>query len=48
VTLPAPGLYRVSVEGGSTAPVTQLVLATDPDAGSRDTDSEDGDDDDGW
>jgi hypothetical protein len=39
VTLPAPGLYRVSVAGGGTAPVTQLVLATaEPDAGNSDSD----------
>jgi pimeloyl-ACP methyl ester carboxylesterase len=37
VTLPAPGLYRVSVDGGGTAPVTQLVLAAaEPDAGDSD------------
>lgn len=37
VTLPAPGLYRVHIEAGGYAPVTQLVLATDPD----DADEED-------
>ncbi|TCO54364.1 esterase/lipase family protein [Actinocrispum wychmicini] len=29
VTVPAPGLYRVSVAGGGGSPVTQLVLAAD-------------------
>ncbi|MEV6194134.1 hypothetical protein AB0M19_17250 [Streptomyces sp. NPDC051920] len=30
VTLPAPGLYRIKAKSGGTAPVTQLVLAVDP------------------
>ncbi|MFJ3934083.1 hypothetical protein [Streptomyces sp. NPDC090029] len=32
VTLPEPGLYRVVADTGGAAPLTQLVLATDPDA----------------
>ncbi|MGW3231697.1 esterase/lipase family protein [Kitasatospora sp. NPDC001095] len=31
VTLPAPGLYRLRIESGGNAPVTQLVLAVEPD-----------------
>jgi pimeloyl-ACP methyl ester carboxylesterase len=34
ITLPAPGLYRVRVDGGST-PVTQFVLATGPATADR-------------
>jgi len=30
VTLPAPGLYRIKAKSGGNAPVTQLVLAIDP------------------
>ncbi|MFL5913998.1 MAG: esterase/lipase family protein [Gaiellaceae bacterium] len=30
VSVDTPGLFRVAVEAGATAPVTQLVLATDP------------------
>ncbi|MEV4038201.1 esterase/lipase family protein [Streptomyces umbrinus] len=30
VTLPAPGLYRIKAKSGGNAPVTQLVLAVDP------------------
>src|SRR5262249_41321133 len=44
VTLPTRGLYRISVTAGGTAPVTQLVLATDPDTGTLDADGEDGGD----
>lgn len=38
ITLPAPGLYRVRVDTGGTAPVTQLILATDPDTTNDDPD----------
>ncbi|MFI5677609.1 lipase/acyltransferase domain-containing protein [Streptomyces cellulosae] len=30
IALPRPGLYRVRVDTGSNAPLTQLILATDP------------------
>ncbi|MFC5200183.1 esterase/lipase family protein [Streptomyces kaempferi] len=31
ITLPVPGLYRIRISTGGNAPVTQLVLALDPD-----------------
>jgi Lecithin:cholesterol acyltransferase len=41
VTVPAPGLYRVQLEGASTSPVTQLVLAVDPNVVGDDWDGAD-------
>ncbi|MFD3804764.1 hypothetical protein ACFWTC_14290 [Streptomyces sp. NPDC058619] len=37
VTLPAPGLYRVRVDTGGNAPVTQLVMASGPDGSDEDS-----------
>ncbi|MEV5934580.1 esterase/lipase family protein [Streptomyces sp. NPDC093250] len=37
ITLPAPGLYRVRVDTGGPAAVTQLVLATHPDLAHDDS-----------